>query len=60
MTVRELIKMLRKQDQDAEVVCKEPEMGFVSSANVYGSVPDYTDWVSVERKPRPKKMVLIS
>jgi hypothetical protein len=61
MKVKTFIKKLQKLDQNAEVVHYEPEAGFYAAASVYKdkNFTCYDEWISIENKPAPKRIVQV-
>jgi hypothetical protein len=62
MKVKEFIKKLSKLDKNAEVVTYDPENDFYSAVRIYKDeeMDDWKSWVSLEDKPRPKKIVYVA
>lgn len=55
MTVRELIKDLKKLDQDAEVVGWDSENGFFFPVRRFAKyVNEQDNWINIEESPRPR------
>ena len=62
MKVKDFIKKLQKCDPNAEVISFDSENDFYSAVSIYKDheIRDYSGWVSLDKKPRPEKTVLLS